>query len=90
MNDLQNSYAKADNSLGHLLVQLDTFYQELPEPIRHAFDNLGSTANWGCHCDLEEHMTPDGCVLDDGRHQDCVYARSVTAKQQCQYWHPSN
>ena len=44
MNDIQNSYAKADDSLGHLLVQIDTFYQELPEAVRRAFDNLGSTA----------------------------------------------
>lgn len=88
MNTLQNSYVAADNSLGHLLVQIDTFYQDLPEPVRKAFDNLGSTAQWGCHCDLEEGQTPDGCVLDEGRPQDCVYARSVDAKAKCQYWQP--
>lgn len=88
MNDLQNSYAKADNSLGHLLVQVDTFYQDLPEPVRKAFDALGSTAKWGCHCDLEEGMVPDGCVMDDGRPQDCVYAKPGMHKQQCKYWLP--
>lgn len=88
MNDLQSSYAKADNSLGHLLVQIDTFYQDLPAPVREAFDKLGSSANWGCHCDLEEGQDPDGCVLDYGRPQDCVYAGSISTKQQCEYWRP--
>lgn len=89
MNDLQNAYAKTDNSLGHLLVQIDTFYQGLPEPVRKAFDALGSTAKWGCHCDLEDGQEPDGCVLDDGRPQDCVYAgRTGATKAECQYWQP--
>lgn len=88
MNQLQDSYAKADNSLGHLLVQIDTFYQDLPEEVRKAFDNLGSTAAWGCHCDLEEGQKPDGCVLDEGRPQDCVYARPGVAKASCKYWQP--
>ena len=88
MNQLQNSYAEADNSLGHLLVQIDTFYQELPEPVRKAFDALGSSAKWGCHCDLEEGQAPDGCVMDEGRHQDCVYARKGMNKVQCSYWQP--
>lgn len=88
MNNLQNSYTKTDNSLGHLLVQIDTFYQSLPEAVRLAFDNLGSTAAWGCHCDLEEGQKPDGCVLDTGGYQDCVYARSADSKQKCQYWQP--
>lgn len=56
MNDLQNSYAAADNSLGHLLVQVDTFYQDLPEPVRKAFDALGSTTKLGCQCGLEEEV----------------------------------
>ncbi len=53
MNALQNSYAKVDNSLGHLLVQIDAFYKDLPESVRKAFDTLGSSASWCCHCDLE-------------------------------------
>lgn len=88
MNQLQDSYAKADNSLGYLLVEIETFYRDLPESVRKAFDNLGSTAAWGCHCDLDEDIKPDGCVLDEGRPQDCVYAKSVGNKMKCQYWQP--
>ena len=88
MNTLQESYASADNSLGHLLVQIDTFYQDLPEPVRRAFDQLGSTAKWGCHCELEEGQDPDGCVLDEGRPQDCTYARKEMRKTECSYWRP--
>jgi hypothetical protein len=44
---------------------------------------------YGCHCDLEPHMEPDGCVLDDGRPWDCVYARRPGAtKEGCEYWKP--
>jgi len=88
MNALQTAYAKADDSLGHLLAKIETFYQDLPEPIRTAFDNLGSSVRFGCHCDLEDGQQPDGCVLDQGRPQDCVYARSAGSKQKCKYWQP--
>lgn len=47
---------------------------------------------FGCHCDLAEYMEPDGCVLDEDRPQDCVYARILVAKHQtkhqCAYWKP--
>lgn len=88
MNELQASYTRTDNSLGYLLVQIDTFYQELPDPVRKAFDALGSTAKWGCHCDIEEGMEPDGCVLDEGTPQNCVYARTAGIKAKCEYWRP--
>lgn len=88
MNAAQNTYAVADNSLGHLLVQIDTFYQDLPEAVRSAFDKLGSSAKFGCHCDLEEGQSPDGCVLDEGRAQDCVHARTGQSKASCEYWQP--
>lgn len=43
---------------------------------------------YGCHCDLESGMTPDACVIDDGRRDDCVYARRHERKEQCIYWKP--
>jgi hypothetical protein len=41
---------------------------------------------YGCHCDLEEGMKPDGCVIDSGRISDCIYAREGMRKEQCEYW----
>ena len=41
---------------------------------------------YGCHCDLEEDMEPDGCVIDEGNPLDCVYARRIETKEQCEYW----
>lgn len=41
---------------------------------------------YGCHCDLEDHMEPDGCVIDIGNLNDCVYAKRYKSKEQCQYW----
>lgn len=46
------------------------------------------TVEHGCYCDLEPHMQPDGCVLEEGRPQDCSYARSIDKKEQCEYWIP--
>lgn len=41
---------------------------------------------YGCHCDLEEGMEPDGCVIDSGERHNCVYAKDISAKEQCEYW----
>jgi hypothetical protein len=41
---------------------------------------------FGCHCDLEPHMIPDGCVIDTGKIHDCAYAHKFQAKEQCEYW----
>lgn len=43
---------------------------------------------YGCHCDLEDGMEPDGCVLDYGKPEDCVYARLRGSKDKCEYWKP--
>ncbi|WP_018234428.1 hypothetical protein [Thioalkalivibrio thiocyanodenitrificans] len=88
MNKNQAAYCQADSDIGHLLVQIDTFYQDLPTAIKNAFDRLGSNLERGGHCDLEEGQAPDGCVLDQDRAQDCVYARNLESKHQCEYWRP--
>lgn len=47
---------------------------------------------WGCHCDLEIGMKPDGCVIDEGRRQDCLYAyrnnNALARREDCEYWRP--
>jgi len=88
MNLLQSSYAKGDNSLAALLVAIEATYGQLPPAVQQAFDQLGSAAPRGCHCDLEEGEEPDGCVLDEGRPQDFVYARGIDVKNRCQFWQP--
>jgi hypothetical protein len=46
----------------------------------------------GCHCDIEQGFEPDGCVLDEGNPNDCVYAMQILRKGQekeaCSYWRP--
>lgn len=56
--------------------------------IRQLFEIDGSleTLRYGCHCDLEPHMEPDGCVIDEGRHSDCNHAKTGMRKEQCEYW----
>ena len=41
---------------------------------------------FGCHCDLEPDMQPDGCVLDYGKPQDCIHS-DCGDKSKCPYWH---
>lgn len=41
---------------------------------------------YGCHCDLEEGMEPDGCVIDSNERHDCLYAAHIEVKEQCKYW----
>ena len=41
---------------------------------------------YGCHCDLEEGMEPDDCVIDHGRISLCIYAKENMRKEQCKYW----
>ena len=32
---------------------------------------------FGCHCDLDAGMSPDKCVMDEGKFNDCVFARKL-------------
>ena len=48
----------------------------------------GETVKYGCHCDLEPGMEPDGCVLDYNAPQDCVYAGGISRREECKYWQP--
>lgn len=41
---------------------------------------------YGCHCDLEEGMEPDGCVIDSGERHNCIYAKDISVKEQCNHW----
>lgn len=50
----------------------------------------GTPIRFGCHCDLEPDMEPDGCVLDYGRPEDCVHSHSgkVKHREKCEHWQP--
>lgn len=39
---------------------------------------------YGCHCDLEPHMQPDDCVIEESGY--CIYAKPGMRKEQCKYW----
>lgn len=41
---------------------------------------------YGCHCDLEAGMEPDGCVIDTNSHHECIYAKPDMRKENCVYW----
>jgi hypothetical protein len=53
---------------------------------------LAAPVPHGCHVYLEEGMEPDGCVLDEGRPDKCIYARRLHRegkdKTACEYWKP--
>lgn len=45
---------------------------------------------YGCHCDLEEGVEPDACVMDSGDDADCVFAEQLRKqnkdKTSCKHW----
>ncbi len=49
-----------------------------------------SPEKYGCHCDLEEGMEPDACVMDCGDDADCIFAEQLRKqnkdKTSCKYW----
>lgn len=41
----------------------------------------------GCWMDDGQDVPlPDTCVIDDGKPEDCVYARGLTTHGECEYW----
>jgi hypothetical protein len=45
---------------------------------------------YGCHCELEEGMAPDQCVIDLGHPMDCrISAAGLDKKEDCKYWLPT-
>lgn len=53
-----------------------------------ALRKLKSEVPYGCHVDLEPGEEPDGCVLDEGCPEDCIYASRISCKEECSYWRP--
>lgn len=41
---------------------------------------------YGCHCDIDEGVEPDGCVIDSGERHYCIYAKNISVKERCEYW----
>ena len=62
--------------------------QKILETAIEALKSENPSVRYGCHCDLEPGMEPDGCVLDEGCPQHCIYAAGLVDKWECQYWKP--
>lgn len=88
MNAAQEAYTKIDYQLAQLIAQVDSCYHILPDPLRKAYDQLGSSIRWGCHVDLDPGQQPDECVISSDKHSQCVYARKGMRPEQCEYWKP--
>ena len=56
--------------------------------LSHSAGQAVPEVKYGCHCDLEPGMEPDGCVIDTHERGKCVYARRHDRKEQCEYWRP--
>jgi len=74
------------------LRQLDEVCDAAPSP-KPAVDALttGAVAEpvaYGCHCDLDEGQTPDGCVIDQGNRDWCTRAQRIDRKEDCDMWKP--
>ena len=65
-----------------LLRQIDALKAEI-----HRL-TYGTSPTFGCHADLDEGQEPDGCVIDEGKPQNCTYAHRYKDKTECAYWRP--
>lgn len=74
-----------------ILVEAGVHPEDIPQTII-ADDVMPISVRYGCHCDLEPHMKPDGCVIDSGDIYDCIHAGRLTnagkGRNECEYWQP--
>lgn len=53
---------------------------------------MADTKPYGCHVELDPGQPPDGCVLDDGNPEHCVYTYDPEVrrlgKHGCPHWRP--
>lgn len=81
------------NRAFHYIAELGTL--ETSQPPQTAEKVTAEPVKYGCHCDLEnmdEGYEPDGCVIDEGHPDSCIYAgplvRQGKDKSACKYWLP--
>ena len=67
---------------------LDGFFNMLKPTIMSDIENIEKENKYGCHCDLDVGQTPDGCVIDEGKPWNCIYATKGIRKEQCEWWRP--
>lgn len=94
-NPKEASVYRTDTGGSDLMVSLSD-YEALAaecEELRKDAESWRSIVNkkepgkrYGCHCDLDEGMEPDGCVIDAGERHNCIYAKDIEVKEQCEYW----
>jgi len=62
------------------------------EQTRAGIGTMVDLIQYACHCDLEYGYEPDTCVLDEGRHQNCIHAMKLVSegkkRDDCKYWLP--
>lgn len=75
-----------------LVTDLTNHDDEIYEAITALRAALAQPVPHGCHVDLDPGMKPDGCVLDENRPENCIYARRLSRegkdKTACEYWQP--
>ncbi len=55
------------------------------DAVRQMAPKIGKV-RYGCHVDLFDGASPDGCVIDTGEYHNCIYAEEGMRKEQCKYW----
>lgn len=92
MNDIQSLpvWPQSQESLREQMAVLIQVANRLglydaSDAITQKMPNL-ATVQHGCHVDLFDGFEPDGCVIDEGRINDCIHAKKGMRKEQCEYW----
>jgi hypothetical protein len=92
MNDLHQlpAWPQSQKSLSEQMAMLVQIANRLglydaADAVRQLTPRLDEV-KYGCHVELDPGMEPDGCVIDEGRPEDCIYAKPGMRKEQCEYW----
>jgi len=87
------STIEVDNSdecdlIADLLGRVNAAYEQT----RAGIGTMADLIQYACHCDSEYGYEPDTCVLDEGRHQNCIHAMKLVSegkkRDDCKYWLP--
>lgn len=77
--------SQSQESLANQMTDLISAANNAADAVKQMAENI-EEVRYGCHVNIEHGCSPDGCVIDTGDFDDCIYAREGMWKEQCKYW----
>ena len=67
---------------------LENIFVMLQSTILSHRREIEATIKYGCHRDSDVGQSPGGCVIDEKKPWNCIYAKEGIKKEQCEWWRP--